>query len=296
MNELWNNAPMWHAINVHLPLMLAMVGLPLVAILAITRGRHRNFRWALFGFYVLLVLSALYAVHTGEQAMRALSSNISVAASKRVELHESMARAIWIFGSVTALFLLLVNIPRVWARQTFLVLALMASLATTGWVALTGHFGGTAVYHYGLGTPASEFESDATKTVVAKNTKKQKKSAPPTAIAKAAPAPAPVPKVVAPAANAVAPVPTSAPAAVAQNTVPSVTVVKAVSYEKDIKPILVARCVECHEGTDAKSAYEVSTVMLLKKNGKKAGPGIVPGDPDGSAIMQYVTGARRPQM
>lgn len=281
MLDIWKNAAMWHAINVHLPLVLAMVGLPLVAVMTIRRGRDRSLRWGMVAFYVLLVLSALYAVYTGERAMAALSSANSANAWHRVELHEWMAKRVSIFAGVTAFFLLLVNIPRVWARQTFLVLALIASLSTTGWVVVTGHLGGTAVYHYALGTPATEAGSEPAKPAIAKAPKNKSK---PTAVAKAV-APKPAPSVA-----------TATPPANAKSAVPNINIVKAVSYGKDIKPILTARCVECHEGSDAKGAFQVSNVMLLKKNGRKAGPGVVPGDPAGSAIVQYITGKRQPQM
>jgi uncharacterized membrane protein len=218
MLEIWKNAAMWHAINVHLPLVLAMVGLPLVAVMAIRRGRDRSMRWGLVAFYVLLVLSALYAVYTGERAMDALSSTVSANAWKRVNIHEWMAKKVWIFGAVTAFFLLLVNIPRVWARQTFLVLALIASLSTTGWVVVTGHFGGTAVYNYGLGTPPSQ-EGFEAKAVVAKSPKKKAK---PSAVAKA-------PKPEAP--KAVAEAPKPAPANDGKTAIPQVNIVKAVSFD-----------------------------------------------------------------
>ena len=70
-----------------------------------------------------------------------------------------------------------------------------------------------------------------------------------------------------------------------------------VSYARDIKPILVNSCVECHSTEDKKSGFDASSVAALKQKGKKAGPGIVPGKPDESAIVQYIRGlADAPQM
>ena len=40
MLDPWKNPAVWHAINVHLPIVLAILGLPLVCILAITRGKR----------------------------------------------------------------------------------------------------------------------------------------------------------------------------------------------------------------------------------------------------------------
>ncbi|HTL31010.1 MAG TPA: DUF1549 domain-containing protein, partial [Tepidisphaeraceae bacterium] len=284
MFEIWNNPPMWHAINVHLPLVLAMVGLPLVAILTITRGRSRAMRWGLVGFYALLAGSAAYAMWTGHRAMDALSPTLPRAAWDQVNLHEWMAEKVWILGAITALCLLLVNLPRVALRQTFLALSLIASVVTTGWVIATGHTGGTAVYAFGLGTPGAEFAST--------NRAAPAIAVAPTTAPSVAAAPAPATSVI----PAPLPTPVPAPAAKSGETVPAINIVKAVSYEHDIKPMLTARCVECHEGADAKSKYEVTSVASLSKNGRKAGPGVVPGNPDGSAVIQYITGQRQPQM
>src|SRR5271156_523604 len=70
-----------------------------------------------------------------------------------------------------------------------------------------------------------------------------------------------------------------------------------VSYSRDIKPILASDCDECHSAEDHKSNFDVSSVASLLKHGKKAGPGVVPGKPDDSAIVQYIRGlADGPQM
>jgi hypothetical protein len=70
-----------------------------------------------------------------------------------------------------------------------------------------------------------------------------------------------------------------------------------VSYARDIKPILAAACDECHSPDDHKSDFDVSSVSTLLKHGKKAGPGVIPGKPDDSSIVQYIRGlAKGPQM
>jgi hypothetical protein len=70
-----------------------------------------------------------------------------------------------------------------------------------------------------------------------------------------------------------------------------------VSYARNIKPILANACDECHSADDHKSGFDISSVATLLKHGKKAGPGVVPGKPDESAIVQYIRGlADGPQM
>lgn len=70
-----------------------------------------------------------------------------------------------------------------------------------------------------------------------------------------------------------------------------------VSYSRDIKPLLANDCEECHSPDEHKSGFVVSSVADLLKHGKKAGPGVIPGKPDDSAIVKYIRGlADGPQM
>lgn len=70
-----------------------------------------------------------------------------------------------------------------------------------------------------------------------------------------------------------------------------------VSFTRDIKPILINACTECHSVEDRKSNFEVTSVETLKQKGKKAGDGIVPGKPDESSVVIYIRGlADGPQM
>jgi hypothetical protein len=70
-----------------------------------------------------------------------------------------------------------------------------------------------------------------------------------------------------------------------------------ISFSRDIKPILANDCDECHSSDDHKSNFDVSSVDTLKKHGKKAGPGVIPGHPDDSSIVRYIRGlANGPQM
>ncbi len=69
-----------------------------------------------------------------------------------------------------------------------------------------------------------------------------------------------------------------------------------VSYTRDIKPLIVNYCLECHSTEDQKGALDATSVANLLKKGKKAGPPVVPGKPDESAMVEYIRGIREPQM
>lgn len=71
---------------------------------------------------------------------------------------------------------------------------------------------------------------------------------------------------------------------------------KQVSYVRDVVPILELHCVECHNPDKAKGDFDATSVPTLILPGKKAGPGVLPGKPDESSIVEYIRGAKRPQM
>jgi len=69
-----------------------------------------------------------------------------------------------------------------------------------------------------------------------------------------------------------------------------------VSYTQQIKPLLENHCALCHSNVERTSDFDATTVPALLKKGAKAGPGVVPGKPVESAIVQYIRGVREPQM
>ena len=70
----------------------------------------------------------------------------------------------------------------------------------------------------------------------------------------------------------------------------------AVSFSQQVKPLLATRCEKCHSGDEPDGQFDVTSFANLLKKGEKAGPGVLPGKPDESAIVQYVEGTRKPRM
>ena len=61
----------------------------------------------------------------------------------------------------------------------------------------------------------------------------------------------------------------------------------AVSYSRDIAPIFAMHCNSCHGDGDTAGGLELRTYTALMKSGA-----IVPGDPDGSQVVQFIEGRR----
>ncbi len=68
-----------------------------------------------------------------------------------------------------------------------------------------------------------------------------------------------------------------------------------VSYEKDIEPVLVDKCVFCHSGSVKEGKFDMGTYETLMKGGKK-GPAVVPGKPDASLLVRLAGRTEKPTM
>ena len=68
-----------------------------------------------------------------------------------------------------------------------------------------------------------------------------------------------------------------------------------VSFSKDIKPILEARCLKCHGGAMQLAKLDLRSREAALKGGEK-GPSIVPGKPELSSLYKRAAGIEKPAM
>jgi hypothetical protein len=68
-----------------------------------------------------------------------------------------------------------------------------------------------------------------------------------------------------------------------------------VSFSKEIKPILEARCIKCHGGAMQLAKLDLRTREAALKGGEK-GPSIVPGKPELSPLYKRAAGTEKPAM
>ena len=159
--DTFRSPAMVHALVVHAPISLAFLGLPLVLLAAALKERGAGIRWLAVAAYLGLVIAAVLTLQTGEEARSALPNApgvIDEAVWNLVHNHEGMAGKVWIFALVTALLTACTAAQSPRMRVTAGTLAVLAALATAGWIGLTGHYGGTLVYVHGLGTPALQYK------------------------------------------------------------------------------------------------------------------------------------------
>ncbi|MBC23461.1 MAG: hypothetical protein CMJ32_06040 [Phycisphaerae bacterium] len=67
----------------------------------------------------------------------------------------------------------------------------------------------------------------------------------------------------------------------------------AIDFRTDVLPILQTFCHQCHYGLRTKGRLGLDSREAMLKGGR-SGPAIIPGDPDGSLLIQRVT-TRDPQ-
>lgn len=65
------------------------------------------------------------------------------------------------------------------------------------------------------------------------------------------------------------------------------------SFERDVAPLLTARCAKCHGGGKLEGGLDVRRRFLIAKGGD-SGAAIVPGKPDDSLLLQRITSGEMP--
>lgn len=288
MLDTLHNPAMVHALAVHAPISLAFLGVPLVILAASFKEKGATIRWLAVAAYLGLTVAAVITVQTGVGAREALPNEAGVIEEpvwRLVHNHEDMAEKVWVFALVTTLFTACTAAQGPRLRVAAGVLAVLAAIATAGWIGLTGHYGGTLVYVHGLGTPALEFKQQ----LIAQG----QTPAPPVSPGPEAPEPAAaVPLPAAP--GAVVPAPVAPPPAVVETeTAIPAPPVREVSYVREVVPILEENCYGCHGKA---SGLNLETIDAMLAGGKKAGPAVRAGLPDESPLIKYVNGALQPRM
>ena len=267
--EVFNNPSMLHAAVVHMPIALGMAGMVLVYVCAVVAKENEPLRWVTVGCYALMSLFAFLAAQSGQGAIGKAPTELPQAIWDQMERHEDMGEVIWKLAAITAALMALSAVKIRWFNTSVLTLAMLASLGTGAWVAITGHYGGTLVYEYGVGTPAMQYVGQENVTA------------------------APPPQAPDPASFAV-PAPDDG---FLPPLLPfTMDEAKQVSYARQIQPLLKDVCNECHRPGKTRSGLDVMTVQTLLQGGKKAGPAIIPGNPDASPIIKYLRGAMQPRM
>jgi len=67
------------------------------------------------------------------------------------------------------------------------------------------------------------------------------------------------------------------------------------SYLRDVRPILDRNCTSCHQPASKQSELDLTTYARFQAGGKR-GPAFVPGSPENSLVIHFITAALEPAM
>ncbi|MBZ0286210.1 MAG: hypothetical protein K8I30_01245, partial [Anaerolineae bacterium] len=289
--DTFNDPRMLHAAIVHMPIALAVLGVPLLCLSAALSERH-TFRTLCFVLYGSLAAMAFITIQTGDRARDVAPNTLSQEVWDVMELHETLANYTWMLALAVTVFLAFSYIKYRPIRVAAMVFALLAALITGVLVSSAAHFGGQLVYVHGVGTPYM-------------NTLATKPPVTPVLPEEAATDPAPVLPGTEPGED------TPATGGETSMLVPEPVMMddykpalmpldleeaKAVSYDEDVWPLLEMYCIECHGEDEIEGEYDMRTLEGVVQGGAKAGQGVIPGDPDNSPVVQYIRGVLTPQM
>ena len=265
-----------HAASVHLPISLALLGLPLAfaAVLAPKRWpRARLFAGAFF-FFASVV--ALFAALTGERAASELVALANEEIETVVAHHRLLGFSISALALVTSILL---TASHLLSRSGCRILAGLAALNTLALAAValfTGSSGGQLVYGFGIGTPIVGVDGLSGETL----------------LVGAHPGAATV---------GIPPVATgsdeSLDAIYTPNTQPiDPAQAASLKFLSDVVPLLERHCVECHRSEDPAAGLDLTTHAGILRGGDYAGPSVIPGDLNGSPIVLHIRGIYLPKM
>lgn len=265
-----------HAASSHLPIALGLIGLPLILFAVREPRRWPSVRLHAGSYFLVTSVIAYLAVLAGDRAASGLVALASKEIEQVVAQHRQMGLSVTSVAFSTGILLLASHFGGRFSGRLFAGLAVMGAFGLVPFVLFAGSSGGRLVYGYGIGTPVmgADGVSGATPVVGAYT------------VSAAAIAPA-----VAPVNDA------SLNAIYTPKTLPiDPGVATAVSYMRDIGPLLESRCVECHGGDKPEAGLDLSSHAGILAGGDYAGPAVIPGAPDNSPMVFHIRGIYEPKM
>ena len=267
-----------HAASVHLPISLALIGLPLVLVAVIAPRRWPGLRMCAAIFYLLTSLLAVTAAFTGQRAATELVALANETVEAVVAHHRQLGLSATILPLITSVFLLASHFRVRSGGRILAGLAALSAFAFSVVMLYAGSSGGRLVYGFGIGTPIAGVDGVSGATRIAGAYR-------PTSAANAPPS---------------AKTRTMDESADARYT-PHIKPIDAaqaasVNFKNDVLPLFERHCFKCHQGKEAKAGLDLTTYAGILKGGDYAGACIVPGEPDQSPMVMHIRGIYEPKM
>ncbi|MHC4220764.1 MAG: c-type cytochrome domain-containing protein [Planctomycetota bacterium] len=149
----WSEPAMRHAMVVHFPIVLSLVGIPVALAAALGAKNGKAMRWTALAVYLGITGMGVLARNSGHSAQDAIYGSLSDEVQTLVEEHDELGHKVWMLGTVVTV---LIGASFFHIRNLRLAtswLAVAGALFTAGWTGVTADHGGRLVYEHGAGTP-----------------------------------------------------------------------------------------------------------------------------------------------
>jgi len=153
----WSDPHARHAMLVHFPIVLGLLGVVPLLGLAFYKFNCRSMACACILWFVLASIGAGLAAGAGEEAEHSAEEVMPPLTSVEeaaLHEHEELGEGGWRWPLIPAVLAAFTLIPRRPVRIAAGIAAIVASLGVALWVANTAHHGGKLVYTYGVGVPS----------------------------------------------------------------------------------------------------------------------------------------------
>lgn len=153
--EAFSNPAMRHAMLVHFPVVLSVIGIVFAALAAALGERSRALRFTALGVYLALVASSLTARYSGEAAEEAVEGSLSEAGHEELEAHEAHGKNVWLWPAGVSL---LIGVSFLKPRAVRLGagwIAVAVGILAADQIAHTADHGGRLVYKHGAAAAAA---------------------------------------------------------------------------------------------------------------------------------------------
>lgn len=145
-----------HAMMVHWPIVLGLLGVVPAAVLVVTLGRSTRARVVALVWFALASLGAGLAANSGgpaEHSTKRQTTDLTEAEQAAIHEHEELGEGGWKWPLIPAGLIALSFIPRKRVQLIAACAGLAGALGVAGWISLTADAGGQLVYVHGLGVP-----------------------------------------------------------------------------------------------------------------------------------------------
>ena len=151
--DAWNDPSMRHAMVIHFPVVLSLIGVPFAVAAALVKPKSKALRWAVLALYLVFAATAWVARNSGHDAEEVVEGSLDDEGHEELEEHEHHGHNLWMWPAGISILIGVSFVSHRWVRLPSAWLAVGVGLIAAERVAHTADHGGRLVYEHGAGAP-----------------------------------------------------------------------------------------------------------------------------------------------